>query len=78
MDIRRVLGRNVRRFRYAAGLSQEELATRMGVDQGYISSLEAGRRNPTVVTVWHAAVALGTSRARLLDDIAPVETTRSS
>jgi len=50
----------------------------MGVDQGYISSLEAGRRNPTVVTVWHAAVALGTSRARLLDDIAPVETTRSS
>ena len=78
MDIQLVLGRNVRRFRYAAGLSQEELATRMGVDQGYISSLEAGRRNPTVVTVWHAAVALGTSPARLLDDIAPVETTRSS
>lgn len=59
MDIRRVIGENIRDARVAAGISQEELAARMDVDQGYVSSLEAGRRNPTVLTVWRAAEALG-------------------
>ena len=58
MDVRKIVGENVRRLRSAAGISQEELATRMGVDQGYVSSLEAGKRNPTVLTLWHAALAL--------------------
>jgi len=58
MDIRRLVGGNVRRCREAVGLSQEDLAARMGVDQGYVSKLEAGARNPTIVTVWHAAEAL--------------------
>ena len=40
------------------GLSQEELAARMGVEQFYISGLEAGRRNATLVTLWRAAIAL--------------------
>jgi len=31
----------------------------MDVDQGYVSSLEAGKRNPTILTVWHASEALG-------------------
>ncbi len=66
MDIRRTVGENIRRFRAAAGMSQEELAVRMGVDQGYISSLEAGRRNPTVLTLWHAAIALGVMPEHLL------------
>ena len=73
MDIRRVVGENVRRYRVAAGLSQEELAARMGVDQGYVSNLEMGRRNPTVVTVWHAAMALSVSPATLLE-VPPVTT----
>lgn len=59
MDIRRVVGRNIKAVRIAAGMSQEELAARMAVDQGYVSSLEAGRRNPTILTIWHASVALG-------------------
>lgn len=42
-----------------AGISQEELAARMGVDQGYVSKLEAGQRNPTITTVYNAATALG-------------------
>jgi transcriptional regulator with XRE-family HTH domain len=74
MDVRRQLGENVKRFRVAAGLSQDELAQRMGVDQGYVSSLEAGRRNPTVLTIWHAAVALHTTPSRLLEEVPPVET----
>jgi transcriptional regulator with XRE-family HTH domain len=48
------------------GVLRLKLATRMGVDQGYISSLEAGKRNPTVVTLWHTAVALGVTPDRFL------------
>jgi transcriptional regulator with XRE-family HTH domain len=58
-DVRRMVGRNVRRLRIAAGLSQAELASRMGVDRAYVSGLELGERNPTVITLWHVAQALG-------------------
>ena len=71
MDVRLVVGENIRKIRTSAGISQEELAVRMGVDQGYISSLEAGKRNPTVVTLWHAAVALGVNPDRFLRLKAP-------
>ena len=57
-DVRRMVGRNVRRLRIAAGLSQAELAERMGVDRAYVSGLELGQRNPTIVTLWHVAKAL--------------------
>jgi transcriptional regulator with XRE-family HTH domain len=65
MDIRQVVGKNVRRYRKQAELSQEELAARIGVEQGYVSRLEAGKRNPTIVTIWHAAEALGVGPAAL-------------
>ena len=65
MDIRRVVGKNVRRYRIEAELSQEELAAGMGVEQGYVSRLEAGKRNPTIVEIWHVAEALGVRPATL-------------
>jgi transcriptional regulator with XRE-family HTH domain len=58
-DVRRMVGRNVQRLRIAAGLSQAGLAERMGVDRAYVSGLELGQRNPTIVTLWHIAKALG-------------------
>jgi transcriptional regulator with XRE-family HTH domain len=58
-DVRRMVGRNVQRLRIAAGLSQAALAERMGVDRAYVSGLELGQRNPTIVTLWHIAEALG-------------------
>jgi ribosome-binding protein aMBF1 (putative translation factor) len=65
MDIRRVVGKNVRRYRIEAELSQEDLAAGMGVEQGYVSRLEAGKRNPTIVEIWHVAEALGVRPAAL-------------
>jgi transcriptional regulator with XRE-family HTH domain len=53
-DVRRLVGRNVKRLRLAAGISQAKLADRMGVDRAYVSGLELGQRNPTVVTLWQA------------------------
>lgn len=67
MDVRRIVGANVKKHRLAAGLSQEELALRVEiVDQGYISGLEIGKRNPTILTVWLVANALGVEPGRLL------------
>ena len=59
MDIRRIFGANVRRYRLAARLSQEAVAERMGVDRAYISGIERGQQNATLLTIWHAAQALG-------------------
>ena len=49
--MRKLVGRNAARLRQAAGLTQEELAERSGFSQQYISKLEKGGRNPTVVTL---------------------------
>jgi transcriptional regulator with XRE-family HTH domain len=40
MDIREIFAINLRSFRKAAGLSQDELAHRADVDRTYVSSLE--------------------------------------
>ncbi|WP_456768548.1 helix-turn-helix domain-containing protein [Bradyrhizobium sp. USDA 3650] len=58
MDVRRLIGENIRSRRVAAKLSQEAFAAKVGVEQSYLSGLEAGRRNPTAVTLWHIARAL--------------------
>ena len=63
-----MVGRNVRRLRMAVGLSQAELAEQMGVDRAYVSGLELGQRNPTVLTLWHTAKALGVSLKAFFDE----------
>lgn len=68
MDIRRVFGTNVRRYRIAAGLSQEAVAVKMGVDRAYVSGMERGQQNVTLLTMWHLAEALNVRPAALLDE----------
>jgi transcriptional regulator with XRE-family HTH domain len=68
MDIRYVFGENIRRFRMQAGLSQEALAELMGVDRAHISSMERGQQNVTLLTLWHAAQALGVKPVDLLSE----------
>ena len=75
MDIRRVFGANVRRYRVAAGLSQEAVAVKMGVDRAYVSGMERGQQNVTLLTMWHLAEALNVKPADLLDEtVEDVET----
>ena len=68
MDVRQIVGENIRRYRRDKGLSQQEVANLMGVDRAYISGLELGQRNPTVITLWHAAQALDVEVHLLLKD----------
>ena len=66
-----MVGRNLKRLRVAAGLSQATLAERMGVDRAYVSGLELGQRNPTVVTLWHVAKALEVKIRLFFDEESP-------
>lgn len=53
------VGRMVRELRQARGLSQRELAERMGTTQSVVGRLEAGGSRPTIVTLDRVAHALG-------------------
>ena len=66
MDMRKLVGRNFGRFRRAKGFTQESFAEASGFTQQYISGLETGRRNPTVVTLFELASALGVSHVDLV------------
>jgi transcriptional regulator with XRE-family HTH domain len=70
MDIRRVFGANVRRYRLAAGLSQEAVAERMGVDRAHVSSIERGNQNATLLTILQTSQALEVAPADLLQESA--------
>jgi len=66
MDIREVFARNLRRYRRAARLSQEELAHRSDLDRTYISSLERGVYAASIDVVDRLATALDLQAADLL------------
>ena len=68
MDIRKLFGINVKRFREAAGLSQAEIAARMGVDRAYISAIERGLQNATLLSIWEIAQALEVRPVALLEE----------
>jgi len=53
-----LVARNIRRLRVANGLSQEVLAVDAEIDRTYVSRLERGLENPTVVVLERLAKAL--------------------
>lgn len=66
MDVRERVGLNVQKLRRAKGLSQEELADRAKIHQTYLSGVERGIRNPTVVVLHRLPLPLmRTSRTSL-------------
>jgi len=70
-DVRLMVGQKVKRLRLAAGLTQAALAERMGVDRAYVSGLELGQRNPTILTLWHITKALGVTLKTFFDEEKP-------
>jgi transcriptional regulator with XRE-family HTH domain len=54
-----VMGTNVKALRLALGLSQEELAFRAELDRTYISQIERGVSNPSVLVLLKVSDALG-------------------
>lgn len=70
MDMRKLVGENFARLRRERGLTQEQVEAVSGYGQQYLSGLENGKRNPTVVTVYELAQAIGVSHLELLAPLA--------
>ena len=67
MDLCKKVGQNIRKRRLEKGFSQEELAFESGLHRTYISSLERGKRNATIVVLGQIAEALKIKPALLLE-----------
>lgn len=67
MDVRKLVGGNIRRLRLARGVSQEQLANDSGVDRAYMSALERATRNPGVLVLEKIAKALDAPIAALFE-----------
>lgn len=59
MDIKILIGKRVKELRSKLGKSQEELADLAGLDRTYITSVECGRRNISIVNIEKLSNALG-------------------
>lgn len=72
-----MLALNLRRYRRASGLSQEELAHRAGIDRTYISSLERSLYAAGIDVVDRLARAMGIEAADLLQRPVPANRRRA-
>ena len=71
MDIKALIGANLREIRQARGLSQEGLAFECGLHRTYISGIERGARNPTATVIEQIAVALEVKPSALFANWSP-------
>lgn len=58
-DIRKIYGERLKALRKEKGLSQEELGFKSSLHRTYISEVERGRRNISIVNIARIAKALG-------------------
>jgi transcriptional regulator with XRE-family HTH domain len=64
--LRSILGENVRRLRQERQLSQEELAFEAEIDRTYVSQIERGVINPSLLVLYKVGRVLGVGVADLL------------
>ena len=65
-DLQQNIGRNLRAYREARGLSQEAFAEMLGVHRTYMGSIERGERNLTLQSVERIAARIGADPLSLL------------
>ena len=66
-SLNKKLGERLKKLRQEKGMSQGDIARKLGVHRSYISRIERGVRNPTVKNVERIAEALGVSPHKLLE-----------
>lgn len=66
LHAQRVLAKNMRRFRKAKKITQEQLAEFADLHKNYVSSVERGERNVSIQNIQKIAYALGVSIAALV------------
>ena len=65
-SISKRLGTNIKRIRTEKAMTQGDIVRALDLDRGYVSSLESGKRNPTLAMIEKIAGALGVSSDELL------------
>ncbi|RWM94038.1 MAG: XRE family transcriptional regulator [Mesorhizobium sp.] len=66
MNVRKIIGWNLRKLRVERGLSQERLALAADIDRAYVGRIERGSENVTTDTLAALAEALAVAPAALL------------
>jgi len=56
----------IKELRKSRGLSQEALSDEANLDRTFLSQLETGRKQPSLLTIFQLAVALGVDASELL------------
>lgn len=65
------IGRRIQKAREEAGLSQEELASRLGITQSALSNYELGKRRLYLANLEQMSVALGKPLAYFMEEKKP-------
>lgn len=65
--ISKTFGKNLKRIRLEKKMSQGDVARVLGVHRSYISGLERGVRNPTLLNIERLARALGVELSKLIE-----------
>lgn len=65
-SIQRQFGRRLRRLRLRAGLTQQALANRIGMDESHLAAIERGEHDVRLGTVAKVAAGLGVAPWKLL------------
>jgi transcriptional regulator with XRE-family HTH domain len=71
MNIQEKFGNRVKEIRREIGISQEELSFRAELHRTYISSIELGKRNVSLINIEKLAKALGCEVIDFFTDIKP-------
>lgn len=66
MTIEEAFGQTIRELRKANHFSQEKLADRSTLDRSFISLLENGKKQPSLITIFQLAKALNTLPSKIL------------
>ena len=61
------VGKKITTIRKEKNLTQEEVCTELEMDKPYLSSIENGRQNPTLLTLKKLANAIGVETKDFLD-----------
>ena len=67
MDALKSLGLQIAKARRERGFSQEDLAGAAEIDRSFLSEIENGRKNPSVLSLIRIAKALNVRPGHLLD-----------
>ena len=73
-DVLWQLGRRIAFLRKEKGFSQVDLAADADMAKSYLSELELGKRNPSVLVLSRIAAALGTTLEELFKGVVSIET----